>query len=147
MPNDLGPKITIERLGPGAEARVILAAQLFDHPPEESWVRRFLSDPTHHLLIAYADGRPVEFVSGVEMTHPDKGTEMFVYELGVAPEWRRKGIAKALLLELVEIAKEQGCYDMWVLTYSDNAAATASYTSAGATRESAHVLFEWKFER
>lgn len=123
------------------------AAQLFDHQPMETWTIRFLSDPTHHLLIADADGRPAGFVSGVEMTHPDKGTEMFVYELGVAPEWRRQGIAKALLLELVEIARERECYGMWVLTDDDNAAALASYTSAGATRESAHILFEWRFER
>ncbi len=145
--NDLGPEITIERLSAGAVADVMAAAHLFDHQPRESWASGFLSDPTHHLLIAYADGRPVGFVSGVEMTHPDKGTEMFVYELGVAPEWRRQGIAKALLLELVEIARERGCYGMWVLTDDGNAGAVASYTSAGATRESPQVLFEWKFER
>ena len=34
-------------------------------------------------VIAYVDARPVGFVSGVEMTHPDKDTEMFLYELAV----------------------------------------------------------------
>lgn len=106
-----------------------------------------MSEPTHHLLIAYKDGRPAGFVSGVEMTHPDKGTEMFVYELGVAPEWRRQGIAKALLLRLVAIARDRDCYGMWVLTDNDNVAAVASYTSAGAIRDSSPAVFEWKFDR
>jgi len=32
---------------------------------------------------------PVGFVSGVEVTHPDKGTEMFLYELAVDETFRR----------------------------------------------------------
>ena len=44
------------------------------------------SQPTT-LLIAYdAAGGPVGFVSGAEMTHPDKGREMFGCELGVDPQ-------------------------------------------------------------
>ncbi len=33
-------------------------------------------------------------VSGVELTHPDKGTEMFLYELGVAERFRGRGIGR-----------------------------------------------------
>jgi hypothetical protein len=29
------------------------------------------------LLVAYLDDAPVGMTTGVEMTHPDKGTEMF----------------------------------------------------------------------
>lgn len=65
----------------------------------------------------------------------------------MAPEWRRQGIAKALLLELVEIARERGCYCMWVLYRRRQRGGLATYTSAGATRELAHILFEWRFER
>ena len=72
----------------------IEAAQaLFDDPPHLPSIQRFLDEPTHHLLLAYQDGvnEPIGFVSGVEMTHPDKGTEMFIYELAVHESYRQQG--------------------------------------------------------
>jgi aminoglycoside 3-N-acetyltransferase I len=85
-------RIDVRRLGPGDEEAVLAARSLFDHAPDAEATRRFLGEPTHHLLIAYDDaGHPVGFVSGVEMTHPDKGTEMFLYELAVDPSTRRPG--------------------------------------------------------
>jgi len=73
------------------------AAPLFDEPVRDDAVRRFLDDPTHHLLLARDEGRVVGFVSGVETTHPDKGTEMFLYELEVEEPARRRGHGRALV--------------------------------------------------
>ena len=66
-------------------------------------------------------------MSGVETTHPDKGTEMFLYELAVASEHRRRGIGPALVEALAALARERGCYGMWVGTEPGNAAALATY--------------------
>jgi hypothetical protein len=69
----------IRALGVGDGAAVAAAGHLFDGPPDTAATARFLAEPGHHLLIAYdSDERPVGFVSGVETTHPDKGTEMFL---------------------------------------------------------------------
>ena len=78
--------------------------------------RRLASSPRHghHLLIAYEDEQAVGFVSGVEVTHPDKGTEMFLYELAVDEPFRRRGIGRALVERLAALAREAGCYGMWV---------------------------------
>ncbi len=140
VPDD---ELTIRRLGSGDDADVMDAADLFDQPPRQPWVGSFLRDPTHHLLIACREGRPVGFVTGVETTHPDKGTEMFLYELAVAPDERRRGVATALIAELTDIAHERHCYGMWVLTDADNTAALAAYRSAGASTESHHVMLTW----
>src|SRR4051794_31468062 len=101
-------------------AAVHLAADLFDSPPLAAATDRFLADPTHHLLFAYDGSRAVGMISGVETTHPDKGTEMLVYELGVAPGARLRGVATALVRRLAEIAEERGCYGMWVGTECEN---------------------------
>ena len=62
--------------------------------------------PDHHLCIAYDDSdQPVGFVSGVETTHPDKGTEMFLYELGVDDRADGKGIGRALVEALAAGAR------------------------------------------
>jgi ribosomal protein S18 acetylase RimI-like enzyme len=123
---------------------VLAAADLFDAPPIPAATERFLAAPGHHLLFAYdEDDRPVGMISGVEMTHPDKGTEMFIYELGVAPDARLRGIGSRLVAELAAIARRNGCYGMWVGTEVDNEAALATYRRAGARDETSFTLLNW----
>ncbi len=118
----------IVRLGPGDEHFVFSGSDLFDHAPTEVWTTRFLSTEGHHLLVAVDDhDDPMGFVSGVETTHPDKGTEMFLYELGVGEAHRRKGVATALVEALKDLARERGNYGMWVLCDEDNEAAVKTY--------------------
>jgi ribosomal protein S18 acetylase RimI-like enzyme len=120
---------------------------LFDAPPRPEATRRFLADERHHLLIAYAEGIPAGMITGVEMTHPDKGTEMFLYELGVDASFRGRGIGQALVSALAELARKRDCYGMWVLTDHDNAAALATYQRAGGTPEGEQVMLQWTFEQ
>jgi ribosomal protein S18 acetylase RimI-like enzyme len=135
----------VERMGPEDQERVMAATNLFDYPPRSDAVNRFLADPNHHLLIAYSGDVPAGFVSGVEVTHPDKGTEMFLYELAVDEAHRRHGIGTALVEALRDLAREQGCYGMWVLTDDDNPAAGATYRKAGGEVESQPLMFSWRF--
>lgn len=136
----------IARLGPGDEQRVVEARHLFDDPPRPDTVARFLADPIHHMFIAYSAGAPVGFVSGVEMTHPDKGTEMFLYELAVDGAHQRQGIGTALVRALADLGRERGCYGMWVLADDGNAAAAATYRKAEGEVESKPVMFSWQFK-
>ncbi len=130
----------ITEVGPIEEA-----APLFDKPVDREAAERFVAADDHHLLLAYVDGRPVGMVSGIETTHPDKGTEMFLYELDVHPAHRHRGLATLLVQRLAEIARGRGCYGMWVLTDRDNAAALATYRRAGASAESDQVMLAWNF--
>ena len=135
----------IDRLGPKDVDRLVAAGGLFDGPTTAEWATRFLTSAGHHALLASIDGNDIGFVTGVEMTHPDKGTEMFVYELGIAEPARRRGIGKALITALQEVAMQQGCYGMWVATEADNAAALGTYRSAGAEDPTPGVTITWTF--
>jgi ribosomal protein S18 acetylase RimI-like enzyme len=138
--------VAVRRLGPGDEEAVLAAAALFDVAPQPDATRRFLADPTHHLLLAYsADDSPVGFVSGIEVTHPDKGTEMFLYELAVDEAARRRGVGRTLVEALEGLAREHGCYGMWVLADHDNEAARATYARAGGRTASRPVMIDWDF--
>lgn len=136
----------IHRLGPADMARLLAAAHLFDEPPRPEWAERFLTTAGHHLLMATVDGMDVGFVTGVETTHPDKGTELFLYELGVDARHRREGVARALVVALADLARERSCYGMWVATEPDNAAALATYRSAGAEPPEPSVTLTWTFD-
>jgi len=124
---------------------VVRAAALFDHPPRAAETRRFLESDDHHLFMALIDDVPVGFVSGFELVHPDKAVEMFLYELSVAEEARRRGVGRALVEALAVVARERGCRGMWVLTDDDNEAAKATYHRAGATIDEPTLLLEWRF--
>ena len=135
----------VRRLGPDDLDAVMAASPLFDGPARLDATRRFLIEPGHHLLLATVDGATAGFVSGVETTHPDKGTEMFLYELGVDPVFQRQGIGRALVDALGALARERGCYGMWVLPEPGNEAALSTYRRAGATEEETCVLLNWTF--
>jgi ribosomal protein S18 acetylase RimI-like enzyme len=125
---------------------VMAAAPLFDAEPTAAWTERFLRATGHELLLAYEEDEPVGFVTGVELTHPDKGTEMFLYELGVAEAYRRRGIGSALVEALAALARERGCTGLWVLTEPDNEPALRTYQSlAGGSPETA-ALVAWRFD-
>jgi ribosomal protein S18 acetylase RimI-like enzyme len=126
-------------------ADVHAAAALFDDAPRADATERFLCEPGHHLLIAYVNDEPVGMITGVEMTHPDKGTEMFLYELGVDEAHRGRGIGRALVSALATLARERDCYGMWVLTDDDNAAAMGAYRSAGGIVGETSRLLAWNF--
>ncbi len=124
---------------------VIEATHLFDDPPLPDATRRFLADDRHHLLVAYVADRPAGFVTGVETTHPDKGTEMFVYELGVDEEFQRQGIGTALMNALLALARERGCIGAFTGTEPDNTAALATYARSNADTE-ATISLSWTFQ-
>lgn len=132
------------RIDAAAVDAVVAADHLFDHHVERDWVQDFLAEPAHHLCLAYEGGEPAGFVSGVELTHPDKGTEMFLYELAVDERFRRRGIGSALIAALVDLARTRGCYGMWVLTDADNSAALATYQSIGPSQHSEQSMITWR---
>jgi GNAT superfamily N-acetyltransferase len=136
----------IRRIGPAGSAAVVAAAELFDNPPQPGATQRFLAAQGHYLLLAYDDaGAPIGFVTGIEMTHPDKGTEMFLYELGVHERHRGRGVGRALVSALADVARAHRCYGMWVLTDDGNAAALRAYTATGASLEDNTRLLAWNF--
>jgi hypothetical protein len=46
---------------------------------------------------------------------------------------------------LAALARERGCYGMWVPTDEHNAAALAAYHRAGGVPEGEQVMLEWTF--
>ncbi len=135
----------IRALGPGDDEAVAAAQHLFDGPARADATARFLGEPGSHLLVGYVDGEPAGFVSGVEVTHPDKGTEMFLYELAVDEAHRRRGHGRALIEALDALARERGCVGMFVFVDDDNEAGRAAYRSARGKDASRPWMVDWTY--
>jgi ribosomal protein S18 acetylase RimI-like enzyme len=137
--------LEIRTLGLGDDAAVVAAQHLFDGPAKADATSRFLAEPGSHLLVGYVDGEPAGFVSGVEVTHPDKGTELFLYELAVDEAHRRRGHGRALVEALAALARERGCTGMFVFVDDDNEAGRAAYRSAGGKEAYRPWMVDWTF--
>jgi ribosomal protein S18 acetylase RimI-like enzyme len=136
--------VTVRLAGPGDEPEVARFQAAFDGPLLPDETARLLSDDRHLLLLGYIDSRPAGFVSGVEVFHPDKHPELFLNEIAVMEETRRRGLARALIEELKRLAERRGCVTIWVLTDEENEAAMSLYLSTGGRWDGQHqVMFEY----
>jgi aminoglycoside 6'-N-acetyltransferase I len=115
----------LERVAPG----------VFDYPINRNLAEAFLADPHLHIAVAIENEQVVGFASAVDYIHPDKPREMWINEIGVAPDYRRAGIGRSLLEALLAHSKAIGCGEAWVLTDANNIAAIALYASAGGHEE------------
>jgi len=117
-----------------------VAEGVFDNPVDPALAAEFLADPRHAICVAIEDGVVIGFASGVRYVHPDKPSEFWINEVGVAPAFRRRGAGKAVVAGLIAHAKAQGCREAWVLTDEDNVAARAMYRSAGGAETPAGLM-------
>jgi ribosomal protein S18 acetylase RimI-like enzyme len=108
-----------------------VAENVFDNPIDERLAKEFLSDPRHHIVVAVEDGMVIGFASAVHYIHPDKPEEVWIDEVGVSPAHQKKGVAKAILRELLRLGRKLGCKSAWVLTDKGNIAANRLYSSVG----------------
>jgi ribosomal protein S18 acetylase RimI-like enzyme len=108
-----------------------VAEGVFDDPVQPRLTAEFLADARHAICVAADSGTIVGFASAVRYVHPDKPSELWINEVAVAPSHQRRGLAKAILAQLLAFAKSQGCREAWVLTDEVNGPARALYASAG----------------
>ncbi len=138
------------RLLDGTDAALVRSAAdgVFDHAPQKALTDEFLSDPRHRLVGAIKDGVLVGFVSAVRYVHPDKEPELWINEVGVAPEHQRQGIGRRMLEVMLAQARSLGCVNAWVLTDRENAAAMGLYERAGGSGSTCEmVMFEFPIGR
>ncbi len=129
----------VRRLGAGDEAVV---ERLATRDAQTA----LLSDDRTLFVAAFEDGQPIGFVLGYELPrrHGD-ATTLFVYEVEVAADRRRRGVAKAMFGELERLARERGIRTSFVLTNEANEPAMRLYESLGGKRPN-HDDVLWDFE-
>jgi ribosomal protein S18 acetylase RimI-like enzyme len=111
--------------------------------------KRFIENDDNALFIAFFEGKVSGFLTAHRLQRFDKRkAEVLIYEIGVHPNYRRRGIGKALIEEVKKWAKEVGADNAWVLTGKDNEAAMAMYKSAGGIEEApGTIMWTYKFAR
>jgi ribosomal protein S18 acetylase RimI-like enzyme len=132
--------VNVRRLGPGDEGVV---RELAEREPQVE----FLADERTIFLAAFEDSTPIGFLLAYVLPRRHGEPEhLFVYEIGVRKDARRRGVGRTLMQRLAELAGERGVRDAFLLTNESNAGAMAFYQAIGGVRPNADdVLWSLRF--
>jgi aminoglycoside 3-N-acetyltransferase I len=133
----------IRRLKTGDERLAIAAAlelkseeEREGHRPSVEHMRDFLADVDNYLIVAAEGQNPVGFLVAYRMPMLERDAfRAYLYEIGVAAEHQRRGIASTMIDRLKALCRERGVVEIWVGTSNSNTAAKRLYASTGAMLE------------
>lgn len=106
--------------------------------PGEAYLRDLLGKEHFIVLAALAGDTVVGGLAAYELQKfEQERKELYIYDLAVSAEHRRKGIATNLIRELQRVAQERGTYVIFVQADQEDTPAIRLYESLG-TREDVH---------
>lgn len=131
----------------------ILQLYLFLHEtsiPEESELLRktwnqMINDENHHLIINEVEGKIVASCVCVIIPNLTRNVRPYAFVENVVThgDYRRKGYATACLDYAKEIAKENNCYKMMLLTGSKKESTLNFYRNAGYNSTDKTAFIQW----
>lgn len=96
----------------------------------------FLANTANCLLVAEAAGELAGFVVAYRLDRLDRSAaQLFVYEIDVAPEFRRRGVGTRLMQQIGQLVEDEGLMEAFVVTDRGNVPAHRLYSRTGATLE------------
>jgi aminoglycoside 3-N-acetyltransferase I len=107
--------------------------------PSEAYLRRLLNNDYFIALAALKNGAVVGGIAAYELQKfEQERSEIYIYDLAVAEEHRREGIATGLIQELKKIAVERAAYVIYVQADLEDDPAIALYTKLGVREDVLH---------
>lgn len=108
-------------------------------PPSDAYLSGLLAKEHVIALVALAAGQVVGGLVAYELDKFERARrELYIYDLAVAKDHRRRGIATALIERLREIAAERDAWVVYVQADRGDAAAIALYGKVGVREDVLH---------
>jgi len=107
-----------------------------DHAWEATSAARFCADDANVLLVAYSGDTPCGLLIAYRLQCLDaRRAQLFIDEVDVSEDYRRRGIGRAMMVSIIQIAREMGVGEAWVQTHAANIPALGLYRAVGGVRE------------
>jgi aminoglycoside 3-N-acetyltransferase I len=107
-------------------------------PPQPAYLARLLARDTFIAVVARVDDAIVGGLTAYVLDKAEQERqEIYIYDLAVIEDFRRRGIATALITHLQAIATERGAYCIFVQADLVDGPAIALYERLGV-KETAH---------
>jgi ribosomal protein S18 acetylase RimI-like enzyme len=118
--------------------------EMTSYQPEH--LKALVQDDKNLLLLAYDDEKIAGAALCYELPHPAGDHSLYVHELDTHPDYRRHGVATALMGELMKVARARDLKELWVGTETENKAARSLYASLQPYETEAAVIYSYKVE-
>lgn len=138
---ELGPEDV-----PQMRAMLAMFAKAFDepgtssgNPPDDLWLRNLLAETSFIALAARQGDTVVGGLAAYVLTKFEAARrEIYIYDLAVDENHRRRGVATALIRRLQAIARDRGAWVIFVQADHGDGPAIALYESLGTGEEVLH---------
>jgi aminoglycoside 3-N-acetyltransferase I len=110
--------------------------------PGDDYLRSLLAMRHFVVVVARSGGEVVGGLAAYELQKFERDRrEVYIYDLAVAKEHRRKGVATGLIAELKRVAAKRDAYVIYVQADKDDAPAIALYQGLGRREDVHHFDF------
>ena len=107
--------------------------------PGDDYLEGLLASSTFIGLAALADGQIVGGIAAYVLPKFEQiRSEIYIYDLAVDEEHRRRGVATALITELRQVAAARGAYVIFVQADREDEAAISLYAKLGVREDVLH---------
>jgi aminoglycoside 6'-N-acetyltransferase I len=120
-----------------------IAEGVFDKEINAQRLATYLESPGHLMIIAVCGKQVIGQVAAYVHSHLDEASDVYIDNLGVAPPFQGRGVARRLVDEVFAWGKTLKCHQAWIVTDIENNAARALYEGRGAPAEPI-VMFSYK---
>ncbi len=104
--------------------------------PSDYYLRNLLAKEDFHVVIALDRNKVIGGLTAFELTmYKEEVNEIFLYEIGVDEQYRKKNIATELIGFLKKMAAKRGIPEMYVGTEMHNIPAQKLYDKTGGKFE------------
>lgn len=111
--------------------------------PTDEYLKKLLSRDEFIPLVAIVDGKVVGGLAAyVLQKFEQERSEVYIYDLAVLEEYRRRHIATGLINKVREIAREMGVWVIYVQADRGDDAAIKLYESLGTREDVLHFDIE-----
>lgn len=129
-----------------ARASLDLFGKAFGEPetysgnqPGDEWLTALLDSEDFVFLMARDSDRPIGALAAYVLRKFEQARkELYIYDLAVADDRRREGVATGLIAETRRVAREIGAYVIFVQADYGDDPAIALYEKAGTREEVLH---------
>ena len=106
---------------------------------------RIVNDRDYHIIVAEADGKIVSSCTCVIIPNLTRNQSPYAFVENVVThsDYRKQGLASACLERAKQIAAEESCYKMMLLTGSKEESTFRFYEAAGYSRKDKTAFVQW----